>query len=208
MADHRGFLTETDELFLKGGKKYGSKQQRYDRRKAIRERTREALRDFSLLYEELDRVERNKIFEPEDRPARLLLEDGITDTIGFLYIALEGEVDSDDFQDREFSPRFRDMLDVAVSKAEADRRPQPNDEIVTTVDFETSVTHPGQVDLDRVIDKLARRSGHELNAVEAKVVADILATDDESRHLGMSEFVDRIQERRQKITLGSESDGE
>lgn len=208
MASHRGFLTETDELFLKGGKKYGSKQQRYERRKAIRERTREALRDFSLLYEKLDAVERNKIFEPEDRETRLALGGGITDTIAFLYLALEGEPGSESFQDREYTPQFPHMLDTAVSKAEVDRRPELAAELVTTVDFEASTTHPGQVDLDRVIGLLAGRRGHELNAAEAKVVAQILATDEGSQSVGIAEFVERVQERREEITIGSESDGE
>lgn len=206
MAGHRGFLTETDELFLRGGKRYDSKQQRYERRKAIRERTREALRDFSLLYKELDRSERNKIFEPEDRETRIALEEGITDTIAFLYIALEGEIGSEDYQDREYTPRFRGFLDLAVSKAEGDRR--PGDEIVTSVDFEASVTNRGQVDLDRVIDKLAGRQGYELSEVEAKVVANILATDDGTQHPGPSEFVEQIKERRREITLGWEVDEE
>lgn len=206
MADHHGFLTETDKLFLRGGKKYGSKQQRYDRRKAVRERTREALLDFSVLYKELDRTERNKIFEPGDREERIELEDGIIDTIAFLYIALEGEIESGDFQDRQYTPRFQGLLNHAVSKAEADRR--PGDEIVTTVDFRASVTNPGQVDLDRVIDKLAKRRGFELNEVEAKVVANILATDDSSWHLGTSEFVEQIEERRREKTIGWEVDEE
>lgn len=206
MPEHRGFLTDTDKLFLRGGKKYGSKQQRYERRDAIRKRTRKALRDFSLLYKELDRTERNKIFEPEDRETRIALEDGIIDTVAFLYIALEGEIGSEDFQDREYTPRFRGILNQAVSKAEADRR--PGDEIVTSVDFEASVTNPGQVDLDHVIDKLAGRQGFELSEVEAKVVANILATDDVSQHLGPSELLEQIKERRREKTIGGEVDEE
>lgn len=66
MSDTSGFLTQTDRRFLRGEKKYTgehAKQNRYQRRKAIAERTRKAFADFALLHAELDRHERNRIFD-------------------------------------------------------------------------------------------------------------------------------------------------
>lgn len=45
----RGFLTVADREFLRGEKHYESKQGRYDRRRAIRDRLRNAVLDMNLV---------------------------------------------------------------------------------------------------------------------------------------------------------------
>jgi len=61
-----GFLTEADREFIRGEREYSSKHSRYDRRRAIRERTRRAFADMSLLYNLLDEDELAKIFSTDD----------------------------------------------------------------------------------------------------------------------------------------------
>lgn len=66
MTDENGFLTDTDKKFLRGEKEYDSKQGRYGRRRAIRERTREAISDFAFLDEHLENDELEKVVEPKE----------------------------------------------------------------------------------------------------------------------------------------------
>jgi hypothetical protein len=61
----RGFLTERDKEFLRGEREYSGdhkRQMTYQVRRAIRERTQEACRDFTLLLETLDPDEVATIF--------------------------------------------------------------------------------------------------------------------------------------------------
>lgn len=93
MTGEKGCLTRTDREFLRGEKEYESKQARYARRKSIRDGARGALRDFSLLVEELPAEEREKIFEAIDDPRsdeyRDLRED-VRQTIEFIYAGMGG----------------------------------------------------------------------------------------------------------------------
>jgi len=94
MTDHKGFLTDTDEEFLRGEKEYtgeNASQIRYQRRSAIRERARAALADFAFLCDELDADERAKIF-PDDQRTREArdFELDLSSTIQFLYMGVGG----------------------------------------------------------------------------------------------------------------------
>jgi len=84
MAEN-GFLTNTDKAFLRGEKEYETKQGRYDRRRAIAERTRQAFRDFALLCDELNEDERNRIFDvgpTESAPTEKALQAGFAKAFG------------------------------------------------------------------------------------------------------------------------------
>lgn len=54
----RSFLTDADRDYLRGDQTEYSRQNRYNRERAIRERAYNAILDFSLLWEEWDRDER------------------------------------------------------------------------------------------------------------------------------------------------------
>lgn len=86
-------LTTEDRRWLTGEKTYEgehAKQQRYQRRRDIRERVYNALLDFTILFEHLDDAEREKLFGQvaadgtqwtvDDRA----LEEGVCDTLAFL----------------------------------------------------------------------------------------------------------------------------
>lgn len=84
MAEN-GFLTNTDKAFLRGEKEYETKQGRYDRRRAITERTQQAFRDFALLCDELDEHERNRIFDvgpTEGAPTEKAVQAGLAQAFG------------------------------------------------------------------------------------------------------------------------------
>lgn len=172
-----GFLTERDRKFLLGEKEYtgkNAKQLRYQTRRAIRERTRAAFRDFSLLYDALDEEERNKIFnitnKPFDLDAGITPEtrDGLIDMFAFLYLSLEGEEGSPSPWGGDVSiPRFKDLLEAGVAKGEADRHPDSDARrLYTSSDLSVEVT--GEIDTKAAAEKLARGEIHALSEAELR----------------------------------------
>jgi translation elongation factor EF-1beta len=85
-------LTTEDRRWLTGEKHYEgehAKQQRYQRRRDIRDRVYNSLLDFSILFEHLDADEREKLFgSPETGQQPVTddreLADGIRDGLAFL----------------------------------------------------------------------------------------------------------------------------
>ncbi|WP_331234453.1 hypothetical protein [Natronorarus salvus] len=76
-------LTTEDRRWLTGEKSYSgehAKQQRYQRRRDIRDRVRTSIRDFSILVEHLEEAERRRIFEEADGG----LDEGVRDGLAFL----------------------------------------------------------------------------------------------------------------------------
>jgi len=87
-------LTTEDRRWLTGEKTYEgqhAKQQRYQRRRDIRERVYNSMLDFTLLFEELDAEEHRKVFgevSPDGRQwtnEDAELRDGIRDGLAFLF---------------------------------------------------------------------------------------------------------------------------
>lgn len=97
MVDRDGFLTEASREFLRGEKEYSGKnarQMRYQRRRDIRESTRDALLDLKLLYKTLAPRDVEHIFadvrEPDqaDNMDHEELADSIAATLALLYWGL------------------------------------------------------------------------------------------------------------------------
>jgi hypothetical protein len=128
MADQKGFLTASDRAFLRGEKKYNSKQGRYDRRRSIQERTQQAFRDFTLLYTKLEERERRKIFDviaegtyhpnlradfeadpPESVEEAQAFRSGLFFTLAFMYLGL-----------RPTDLSFQELVEAAVFQSERD----------------------------------------------------------------------------------------
>lgn len=126
MSDERGFLTGTDREFLTGEHEYtgeSAKQQRYQRREAIAERTRQAFYDFAFLYDVLDPHERDRVFNPDESDTVELVE-AMRDTIAFLYRALEGDRDRPISRDRSVTVNFNQVFEPGIKRGERDRQPQ------------------------------------------------------------------------------------
>jgi len=210
-----GFLTERDRKFLRGEKEYtgeNAKQMRYQARRAIRERTRAAFRDFSLLYATLDENERKTIFNVADDPLDVdgglshETRDGITDTLAFLYLSLTGEVGE------EFSrltqpgvPEFESALEQAISQAEHDRRsdhdaPGPFVSTELTVDVDT------EVDVAAAAEKLARGDVRRLSEAELRALVETAYTGVESVYTNMGESALEVLIDRMRIEKGTDPD--
>ncbi|PHQ45131.1 hypothetical protein DJ68_14615 [Halorubrum sp. C3] len=180
MSDENGFLTDIDKEFLRGEKEYASKQGRYDRRRAIRERTREAFRDFQLLRDTLDREERDKIFDPPvDERVDLLTAMG--ETIAFLYHALEGDAGSNRTPiDRSIDFPFSQILELGVRHGEIARQNADAERPFggrVEVTFEVNIDHNHTADRSRVIEELARNGGMGLTDQELRAVITHAARD-------------------------------
>jgi hypothetical protein len=172
-----GFLSDVDKEFLRGEKEYDSKQSRYDRRHAIRERTRAAFRDFSLLNKTLDPEERNKIMNiptsPEPTYADTGLapetEEGFVNMIAFAYLALEGELDGLSPRELPTVPSFEELLESSVSRAATIRHVRAGlRHSVTSTEF--SARTYGEWDAPRAAAKLARGYVESLTEAELRAL--------------------------------------
>lgn len=189
MKQKRGILTEADREFLAGRKDYDSPQARYQRRKAIRDRTRRGIRDFTFLYEHLSGEDRRRMFEGEEAAA---LEGALIDLIAFVYRALEGDIGHQrELRDRPLNARFEHVLKKGVYQAELDRRAAGEEDGVVrgrpAVDFDVSFDVPDFAKWDEAATDLAENYGRKLGDGElrdllvtaAMNTATVAATDDE-----------------------------
>jgi hypothetical protein len=81
----RGFLTPTDREYLRGEIDYENQETDAHRRRDIRDRTKNSIRDFKLLFRELEEQEREKIFTDID------IRVEITFVLAFLCLGLEND---------------------------------------------------------------------------------------------------------------------
>jgi len=207
MAEN-GFLTNTDRAFLRGEKEYETKQGRYDRRRAIAERARQAFHDFALLYEELDQHERDRIFDvgvveddgevvEVDHDAVNAFHDSLIDTVAFLYLSLKGPLNSEPTT-RTLNVNFEQVLQAGVQKAESDRHPGNPLQYLINVDFDVAVSKAGQELPARAIKKIAEGRAYELSPTELQqliVSMDPDATGTYAEGWGqLTDLVERLRE--------------
>jgi hypothetical protein len=76
----RGILSPADRRFLRDEADLASEQSVYDTRYRIRQRLRDALLDFPLLFAELDERDREQVFDGEE------MADAVVDAVAFLYL--------------------------------------------------------------------------------------------------------------------------
>ena len=77
----RGFLTETDRRYLRGEMEYSPQVER-NRRRDIRERVENAVKDFSIVADSLEARDREQVFSKDTKR----LSDGIGGALYFLYL--------------------------------------------------------------------------------------------------------------------------
>ncbi len=134
----RGILTPSDRDFLLGRKTDYTEHSKKQKRNRIRRRVRNAVLDFSILYECLEDRDRRTVFDPDDAD-RDAYTRGITDMLAFLHLGTMGYV----------TP-FKDMLSEGVAKSE--QRLAGSDYRMVTVEF--NVEPVGRIDVDEVIAKI------------------------------------------------------
>ncbi|WP_411966065.1 hypothetical protein [Haloferax sp. YSMS24] len=180
----RGILTPSDREFLLERKTDYTEHSKKQKRNRIRRRLRNAILDFSILFESLEDRDRETVFNPdaEDREA---YTKGITDMLAFLHLGTMGY----------YTP-FKDMLAEGVNKAEQELA--GSDYRMVTVDF--NVEPVGQIDVDEVIDKLEFGEFERLSDEELQAFVRLLAESEEfsatdlrsDMKAQMSEFIERV----------------
>lgn len=158
----RGVLTPSDREYLLGRKTDYTEHSKKQKRNRIRRRLRNAILDFSILFEHLEDRDRETVFDPDD-DARDAYTHGITDMLAFLHLGTMGY----------YTP-FKDMLVQGVNKAEQELA--GSDYRMVTVDF--NVDPIGRIDVDDVIDRLARGEFDEITDEELRAFVRLLGESD------------------------------
>ncbi|MCT9098008.1 hypothetical protein [Haloarchaeobius sp. HME9146] len=182
----RGILTPSDREFLLGRKTDYTDHSKKQKRNRIRRRLRNAILDFTILFECLEERDRETVFNPdaEDREA---YTQGITDMLAFLHLGTMGY----------YTP-FKDMLAEGVNKAEQELA--GSDYRMVTVDF--NVEPVGQIDVDAVIDKLEDGDYEQVSDEELQAFVRLLAESEDfspadlrsDMKAQMSEFLAKLDE--------------
>lgn len=85
----RGILSKTDRDYLLGLKKYDNKQSEANRRQDIRNRIKNSLQDFKIIWPLLGEQDRDQIFNSLDDKT---VDDYIEAVISFIYLGLDGDI--------------------------------------------------------------------------------------------------------------------
>lgn len=182
----RGILTPSDREFLLGRKTDYTEHSKKQKRNRIRRRLRNAILDFTILFDHLDDRDRETVFNPEDE-AREDYTQGIVDMLGFLHLGTMG-----------YYVPFKDMLGQGVNRAE--QKLADSDYRMVTVDF--NVDPVGRIDVDEVIDKLEAERFDEVTDEELRAFVRLMTESDDfspaEMRSGMKEqmpdFLDAVSE--------------
>lgn len=155
----RGILTPSDREFLLGRKTDYTEHSKKQKRNRIRRRVRNAILDFTILFDHLDERDRKTVFDPEDAE-RDAYTRGITDALAFFHLGTMG-----------YSTPFKDMLARGVSKGEQELA--GSDYRMVNVEF--NVDPVGRIDVDSVVEKLDRGSFDEITDEELRAFVRLLA---------------------------------
>ena len=189
----RGILTPSDREFLLGRKTDYTEHSKKQKRNRIRRRLRNAILDFTILFEHLEERDRETVFNPDDDD-RDAYTRGITDMLAFLHLGTMG-----------YHTPFKHMLSKGVNKAEQELA--DSDYRMVTVDF--NVDPVGRIDVDAVVDKLDSGAFDDLTDEELRAFVRLLGESDEfdatdvrsGMKRQMSAFAERIDaaaERRER----------
>ena len=181
----RGILTPSDRDFLLGRKTDYTDHSKKQKRNRIRRRVRNAVLDFSILFEYMEERDRNTVFDPDDED-RDAYTQGITDTLAFLHLGTMGY----------YTP-FKDMLSEGVGKAE--QRLAGSNYRMVNVEF--NVDPVGQIDVDEVVEKLENEEFAQLTDEELRAFVRLLTMSDGfSPEATRKEIKDRVDEFSERVT--------
>jgi hypothetical protein len=186
----RGILTPSDRDFLLGRKTDYTDHSKKQKRNRIRRRVRNAILDFSILFEYMEERDRNTVFDPDD-DERDAYTQGITDTLAFLHLGTMGY----------YTP-FNDMLSEGVGKAE--QRLAGSNYRMVNVEF--SVEPVGQIDVDEVVTKLEDEEFAQLTDEELRAFVRLLTMSEEfSPETTREEIKDRVDEYTRRVNESAEA---
>lgn len=95
----RGMLTEADRRYLRGEEQFDNENTENSKRHRIRKRIRNAILDFSVAHDNLQRNDVGMIYNDEEKHE---LQDAMIDALAFLYLG---------------SVRFEKMVEAGIERA-------------------------------------------------------------------------------------------
>jgi succinate dehydrogenase flavin-adding protein (antitoxin of CptAB toxin-antitoxin module) len=176
----RGILTPSDREFLLGRQTDYTEHSKKQKRNRIRRRLRNALLDFTILFDHLEERDRKTVFNPQD-DARDAYTQGITDLLGFLHLGTMG-----------YYVPFKNMLSQGVSRAEQEL--SGSDYRIVNVEF--NVDPVGQIDVDAVIDKFDAGDFDDITDEELRAFMRLLTDSDD---FSATEFRTGMKEQTSKF---------
>ncbi|WP_245902839.1 hypothetical protein [Salinigranum rubrum] len=159
----RGILTPSDREFLLGRKTDYTEHSKKQKRNRIRRRLRNAILDFTILFEHLEARDRETVFNPDDENREAYTR-GITDMLAFLHLGTMG-----------YHTPFKHMLATGVNRAEQELA--DSEYRMVTVDF--NVDPVGRIDVDAVVDKLDSGAFDDLTDEELRAFVRLLGESDD-----------------------------
>ena len=186
----RGILTPSDRDFLLGRKTDYTDHSKKQKRNRIRRRVRNAVLDFSILFEYMEERDRETVFDPnaQDRDA---YTQGITDMLAFLHLGTMG-----------YHTPFKDMLSEGVGKAE--QRLAGSNYRMVNVEF--NVEPVGQIDVDEVVDKFENEEFAQLTDEELRAFVRLLTMSDAfSPEQSREDIKDRLDEFAERVAESADS---
>lgn len=85
----RGILSKTDREYLFGSKNYENEQSEANRRQDIRDRIKNSIKDFKIIWALLEESDRNQVFSSLDNET---VDDSIQAMVSFIYLGLNGDI--------------------------------------------------------------------------------------------------------------------
>ncbi|WP_096389241.1 ASCH domain-containing protein [Halopenitus persicus] len=159
----RGILTPSDRDFLLGRKTDYTEHSKKQKRNRIRRRVRNAVIDFSILFEHLEQRDRETVFDPKDEDREAFTQ-GIIDMLAFLHLGSMG-----------YHTPFKEMLAEGVGTAE--QRLAGSDYRMVNVEF--NVDPVGQIDVDEVVEKIENDEFAQLTDEELRAFVRLLSMSEE-----------------------------
>ena len=100
----RGILSKTDREYLLGLKSYENKQSEANRRQDIRNRIKNSLQDFKIIWSLMDERDRDQVFTSLDDET---VDDSVEAMVSFIYLGLNRDI-----------PRIEEAIKRGISAGE------------------------------------------------------------------------------------------
>lgn len=100
----RGILSKTDREYLLGLKDYENEQSEANRRQDIRNRIKNSVQDFKIIWALLEERDRNQVFASLDDET---IDDSVEAMVSFIYLGLDGDI-----------PRIEEAIKRGISAGE------------------------------------------------------------------------------------------
>ena len=210
----RGVLSAADREYLCASdierEENWSRPARSQRERAIRERTTNAILDFSLLFHEAGERDLALIFNPNEIDNHTEIRHGMQDALALFFSEMESGKYGDSAEDRIV--QFSSLLRNAIWNAEAKRRGVSSEnffrEIALSVAVEFNVHVPEPVNTDFIADAIDRHALYELSEEEFDFYVFVQLQSEREVRIGRdaaAQFLEDVDRLRKEGVIGTDA---